>query len=50
LLSNDSIIVRNHGDDDEDEWDIKRALERQEDEHIKVEILTLVKKAPNRRS
>jgi hypothetical protein len=50
LLPNDLIIVRNHGDDDEDEWDIKRALERQEDEHIKVEILTLVKKAPNRRS
>jgi hypothetical protein len=28
LLPNDLIIVRNHGDDEEDEWDIKRALER----------------------
>jgi hypothetical protein len=32
------IIVRNHGDDEEDEWDIKRMLERQGDAHIKVEI------------
>jgi hypothetical protein len=31
LLPNDLIIVRNHGDDEEDEWDIKRALERQGD-------------------
>jgi hypothetical protein len=31
LLPNDLIILRNHGDDEEDEWDIKRALERQED-------------------
>jgi hypothetical protein len=38
LLPNDLIIVRNHGDDDEDERDIKRALERQGDGHIKVEI------------
>jgi hypothetical protein len=38
LLPNDLIIVRNHGDDEEDEWDIKRALERQGDAHIKVEI------------
>jgi hypothetical protein len=38
LLPNDSIIVRNHGDDEEDEQDIKRALERQGDAHIKVEI------------
>jgi hypothetical protein len=28
LLLNDLIIVRNHGDDEEDEQDIKRALER----------------------
>jgi hypothetical protein len=38
LLPNDSIIVRNHEDDEEDEWDIKRALERQGDAHIKLEI------------
>jgi hypothetical protein len=38
LLPNDLIIVRNHADDEEDEWDIKRALERQGDAHIKVEI------------
>jgi hypothetical protein len=38
LLSNDLIIVKNHGDDEEDEQDIKRALERQGDAHIKVEI------------
>jgi hypothetical protein len=38
LLPNDLIIVRNHGDDEEDEWDIKRALEGQGDAHIKVEI------------
>jgi hypothetical protein len=38
LLPNDFIIVRNHGDDEEDEWDIKRALERQGDAHIKMEI------------
>jgi hypothetical protein len=31
LLPNDLIILRNHGDDEEDEWDIKRALERQGD-------------------
>jgi hypothetical protein len=30
--------MRNHGDDDENERDIKRALERQGDAHIKVEI------------
>jgi hypothetical protein len=34
LLPNDLIIVRDHGDDKEDEWDIKRALERQGDAHI----------------
>jgi hypothetical protein len=34
LLPNDLIIVRNHGDDEEDERDINRALERQEDAHI----------------
>jgi hypothetical protein len=38
LLPNDLIIVRNHGDDEEDEWDIKRVLKIQEDTHIKVEI------------
>jgi hypothetical protein len=38
LLPNDLIIFRNHGDDEEDEQDIKRALERQGDAHIKVEI------------
>jgi hypothetical protein len=38
LLPNDLIIVRNHGDDEEDKHDIKRALERQGDVHIKVEI------------
>jgi hypothetical protein len=38
LLPNDLIIVRNHEDDEEDEWGIKRVLERQRDVHIKVEI------------
>jgi hypothetical protein len=38
LLHNNLIIVRNYGDDEEDEWDIKRAQERQGDAHIKVEI------------
>jgi hypothetical protein len=38
LLPNNLIIVRNHGDVEEDKWDIKRVLERQEDAHIKVEI------------
>jgi hypothetical protein len=38
LLPKDLIIVRNCGDDEKDEQDIKRALERQEDAHIKVEI------------
>jgi hypothetical protein len=38
LLPNDFIIVRNHGDDEEDERDIKRAPARQGDAHIKVEI------------
>jgi hypothetical protein len=38
LLPNDLIIVSNHGDDEEDERDIKRVLERQGDAHIKVEI------------
>jgi hypothetical protein len=38
LLANDLIIVRNRGHDEKDEWDIKRALERQGDVHIKVEI------------
>jgi hypothetical protein len=38
LLPNDLIIFRNHGDDEEDELNINRALERQGDAHIKVEI------------
>jgi hypothetical protein len=38
LLPNDLIIVRNYGDEEEDERDIKRALERQGDAHIMVEI------------
>jgi hypothetical protein len=38
LLPNTLIIVRNHGDNDEDEWHIKRALNRQGDAHLKVEI------------
>jgi hypothetical protein len=38
LVPNDLIIVRNHGDDVEDKRDIKRALERQGDAHIKMEI------------
>jgi hypothetical protein len=38
LLPNDLITVRNHGDDEEDEWDIKRELERQGDVQIKIEI------------
>jgi hypothetical protein len=38
LLPNDLIIVRNHEDDEEDERDIKRVLERQGGVHIKVEI------------
>jgi hypothetical protein len=40
LLPNDLIIVRNHGDNEVDNRDIKRALERQGDAHIKVEILS----------
>jgi hypothetical protein len=38
LLPNDLIIIRNLGDDEENEWDIKRALERQGNAPIKVEI------------
>jgi hypothetical protein len=38
LLPNNLIIIKNHGDDEEDERDIKRALERQEDAHIKVKM------------
>jgi hypothetical protein len=39
LLPNDLIIVRNHGDDEEeDEQDTKKVLERQRDVHINVEI------------
>jgi hypothetical protein len=38
LLPNDLIIIRNHEDVEEDKRDNKRALERQVDVHIKVEI------------
>jgi riboflavin synthase len=38
LLPNDLIIVRNHRDDEEDEQDIKRVLEKHGDAHIKVKI------------
>jgi hypothetical protein len=38
LLPNDLIIVMNHEDDEEDERDIKRVLERKGDTHIKLEI------------
>jgi hypothetical protein len=38
LLPNDLIIVRNHGDDEEDKLDSNMVLERQGDAHIKVEI------------
>jgi hypothetical protein len=38
LLPKDLIILRNHGDDKEDERDINRALERQGEVQIKLEI------------
>jgi hypothetical protein len=38
LLPNDLIIVRNHVNGKEDEWDIKWVQERQGDAYIKVEI------------
>jgi hypothetical protein len=38
LVPNNLIIVRKHGDDEEDERNIKREQERQGDVHIKVEI------------
>jgi hypothetical protein len=38
LLPNDLIFISNLGDDVQDKRDIKRALERQGDAHIKVEI------------
>jgi hypothetical protein len=38
MLPNNLIIVRNYGDDEENERDFKRALERQGDAHINVEI------------
>jgi hypothetical protein len=38
LPPHDLIIIRNHGDDEEGERDIKRALERQGDAHTKVNI------------
>jgi hypothetical protein len=39
LLPNDLIIVRNHGDDEEDERDIKRELERQGDAHLGFKLM-----------
>jgi hypothetical protein len=38
VLPNDLIIIRNHRDEEEDEWDIKSTLERKRDAQIKVEI------------
>jgi hypothetical protein len=38
LLPKNLIIIRKHGDNEEDEWDIKRALESQGEAHIKVAI------------
>jgi hypothetical protein len=38
LLPIDLIIVRNHGHDEKDDWDINKILVRQGDAHIKVEI------------
>jgi hypothetical protein len=38
LLPNDLIIVRNDRDDEDDELNINRVLERQGDAHIKVEV------------
>jgi hypothetical protein len=38
LVPNNLIIVRKHGDDEEDERNIKRGQERQGDAHIKMEI------------
>jgi hypothetical protein len=43
LLPNDLIIARKYRDDEEDERDIKRALERQGDTHIKIEIQSNLK-------
>jgi hypothetical protein len=40
LLPNNLIIVRNHGDDEEDKQDIKRVLERKGDAHINSESRT----------
>jgi hypothetical protein len=41
LLPNDLIIVRKHGDYEEDEQDINRVWERQRDVHIKVKIKSI---------
>jgi hypothetical protein len=38
LLPIDLIIVRNHGHDEKDDWDINKILVRQGGAHIKVEI------------
>jgi hypothetical protein len=42
LLTNDLIIVRNHGDDEKDVWDTKDVLEIPRDMHTKVEYSKLV--------
>jgi hypothetical protein len=41
MQPNDLIIVMNHGDDEEDERDIMRVLERKGDTRIKVEIQSI---------
>jgi hypothetical protein len=38
LLPNDLIIIRNHGDDEEDVWDTKDVLESQGNAQTKAEI------------
>jgi hypothetical protein len=43
LLHNDLIIVRKHGDDEEDVRDTKEVLESPKDVHNKVEIQTNMK-------
>jgi hypothetical protein len=40
LLPNDLVIVRNHGDDEEEVWDTKNMLEIPTDMQNKVEIQT----------
>jgi hypothetical protein len=38
MLPSDLIIIRNHGDDEEDGWNIKKVLEIQGNTHNKVEV------------